>query len=74
LGIVCHAAAETSGWSARWQSSIWWIKTARCEDNEVEATMAEAEHVPTSLLSVVIQHLLADLRPEGRTTKLWPAS
>jgi len=27
------------GWTFPWPSSNWWIKTARCEDNEVEATM-----------------------------------
>jgi RNA polymerase sigma factor (sigma-70 family) len=44
----------------------WWIKTGRIEDNEVEATMAgKLKTMPTSPLSVVIQHLLADLRPEG---------
>src|SRR5262249_37650460 len=36
------------------------------EDNEVEATMAgKLKTMPTSPLSVVIQHLLADLRPDG---------
>ena len=39
---------------------------ARSEDNEVEATMArKLKTMPTSPLSVVLQHLLADLRPEG---------
>src|SRR5215471_12054992 len=45
--------------------SNWWIKTARCEDNKVEATVGTRyESMPTSPLSVVLQHLLADLRPE----------
>jgi hypothetical protein len=39
---------------------------ARCEDNEVEATMArKLKKMPTSPLSVVLKHLLADLRPDG---------
>src|SRR5215475_13643373 len=43
-----------------------WIKTARCWENEVEATMVgKLKTMPTSSLSVALQHLLADLRPEG---------
>src|SRR5262249_41836400 len=39
-------------------SSNWWIKTARCEDNEVEATTtARLKSMPTSPLNTVIQHL-----------------
>jgi RNA polymerase sigma factor (sigma-70 family) len=39
---------------------------ACCEDNEVEATMdGNLKTMPTSPLNKVIQHLLADLRPEG---------
>src|SRR5262245_9153547 len=39
---------------------------ARCGENEVEATMAgKLKTMPTSSLSVALQHLLADLRPEG---------
>jgi RNA polymerase sigma factor (sigma-70 family) len=48
------------------RSSNWWIKTACCEDNEVEATMARtSKAMPTSPLSVVIQHLLADVGSDG---------
>jgi RNA polymerase sigma factor (sigma-70 family) len=44
----------------------WWIKTAPCEDNQVEATIVgNLKTMPTSPLSVVIQHLLADLRQDG---------
>jgi hypothetical protein len=47
-------------------SSNWWSKPARCEDKEVEATMTgKLKTMPTSPLSVVLQHLLADLKPEG---------
>src|SRR4029077_11133454 len=52
------------------RASNWWIKTARCEDNEVEATMAgKLKTMPTSPLSVALQPLLADVRPDvdGRT-------
>src|SRR5262249_39563754 len=46
--------------------SNWWIKTARSEDNEVEATMgARYESMPTSPLNMAIRHLLADLGPDG---------
>jgi RNA polymerase sigma factor (sigma-70 family) len=39
---------------------------ARYEDNEVETTMAaRLKSMATSPLSVVLQHLLADLRPDG---------
>src|SRR4051812_25167307 len=42
-------------------SSNWRIKTAPDEDNEVEATVtARLNSMPTSPLSVVLQHLLAD--------------
>jgi RNA polymerase sigma factor (sigma-70 family) len=38
----------------------------RIEDNEAEETMAgKLQTMPTSPLHVVIQHLLADLRPDG---------
>jgi RNA polymerase sigma factor (sigma-70 family) len=48
------------------QSSKWWIKTARCQDNKVAAMMAgKLKTMPTSSLSVVIRHLLADLSQEG---------
>jgi RNA polymerase sigma factor (sigma-70 family) len=52
--------------AARRKSSNWWIKTARYEDHEVEATMAaRLKAMPTSPLSVVIRHLLADFGPDG---------
>ena len=57
--------AMAAGWTTPWPSSNSWIKTARSEDNEVEATVeARDESMPTSPLSVVIQHLLADLKPD----------
>lgn len=44
----------------------WWIKTGRIEDNEEEATMAvRLKTMPTGQISVVIQHLRADVRPDG---------
>ena len=44
----------------------WWIKMARREDNEAEATVGrKSKTMPTSALSVTLQHLLADLRPDG---------
>src|SRR5262249_35283944 len=53
-------------WTIPWPSSNWWIKTARYEDNEVEAPVAARyESMPTSPLNRVIQHLLADLGPDG---------
>ena len=65
-GLMLIGTVETAGWENLWRSSNWWIKTARCEDNEVEATMvARLKSMPTSTLSVFIQHLMADLRPEG---------
>jgi RNA polymerase sigma factor (sigma-70 family) len=49
-----------------WPSSNWWIKTSRIEDDEVEAAMVgRLKAMPTSPLSVVMQNLLADLRPDG---------
>jgi RNA polymerase sigma factor (sigma-70 family) len=52
--------------SCRRRSSNWWIKTGRCEDNEVEAMRAaRLKSMPTSSLSVVIQHLRASLSPES---------
>src|SRR6516165_6636399 len=61
---MASSAAEV--WTTPWPSSNWWIKTARCEDNEVETTVtARLESMPTSPLSVVIQHLMADVRPDG---------
>jgi RNA polymerase sigma factor (sigma-70 family) len=58
--------ATATGWTTSWPSSNGWIKTARCEDNEIEATVAARyESMPTSPLSVVLQHLLADLGPDG---------
>ncbi|MCI0356933.1 MAG: hypothetical protein L0211_00415 [Planctomycetaceae bacterium] len=47
-----------------------WIKTARYEDNKIEATMAARyESMPTSPLNVVIQHFLADLTMLSRKIK-----
>ncbi len=54
-----------AGWTTPWLSSNWWIKTARSEDNEVETMAARLKSMPTSPLSVVIQHLMADLTPDG---------
>src|SRR5207302_2414009 len=49
-----------------WPSSNWWIKTARSEDNKVEATMGvRYELMATSPLNMVIQHFLADVGPDG---------
>jgi RNA polymerase sigma factor (sigma-70 family) len=60
------ASPELPGWRYPAWSSNWRIKTARCEDNEGEATMAaRLKSMTTSPLSVVLRHLLADLRPEG---------
>jgi RNA polymerase sigma factor (sigma-70 family) len=54
------------GLTIPWPSSNWWIKTSRIEDDEVEAAMVgRLKAMPTSPLSVVIQNLLADLRPDG---------
>src|SRR5215831_714093 len=65
-GLNIMPRPASPGWLLRRRSSNWWIKTARCEDNEIEATMAgKLKTMPTSPLSVVIQHLLADLRPDG---------
>jgi RNA polymerase sigma factor (sigma-70 family) len=65
-GQFLTGTVRAAGWPAPGQSSNWWIKTARCEDNKVEATMAgKLKTMPTSSLSVVIQHLVAGLRPEG---------
>ena len=49
-----------------WPSTNWWMKTARCEDNEVEATRARTLNtMPTSPIHGAILHLLADLTPDG---------
>jgi RNA polymerase sigma factor (sigma-70 family) len=58
------AACRGKGWTTPCPSSNWWIKTARCEDNEVEMPMAaRLKTMPTSPLSVVLQHLLPDHGP-----------
>src|SRR5260370_36705400 len=50
----------------RRHSANWWIKTARYEDNEVEATLgARYESMATSPLSVGIKHLMADFGADG---------
>jgi RNA polymerase sigma factor (sigma-70 family) len=52
--------------SIPWPSSNWWIKTGCIKDNKIEATMVgKLKTMPTSPFSVVLQHLLADLRPDG---------
>ena len=49
-----------------WPSSNWWVKMGRCEDNKAEATTERnLKTMPTSALSVVLQHLLGHLRPDG---------
>src|SRR5262249_26834949 len=53
-------------WALRRRSPNCWIKMVCCEDKEVEATMdGNLKTMPTSPLNRVLQHLLADLRPEG---------
>jgi RNA polymerase sigma factor (sigma-70 family) len=51
-----------------WPSSYWWIKTGCCEDNKTDAVVEARFSMPTSSLNVVIQHLVADLRPDGDGT------
>src|SRR5262249_32929683 len=58
------AACRGKGWTTPCPTSNWWIKTARCEDNEVETmTVARLKPMPTSPLSVVLQPLLPDHGP-----------
>src|SRR5258707_521565 len=43
-----------------------WIKTARREDNEAETTVtARLKSMPSSTLSVVVEHLMAKFGPGG---------
>jgi RNA polymerase sigma factor (sigma-70 family) len=47
-------------------ASNWWIKTTRFEDNEIETTkFLRFESIHMNALNVVMQHLLADLEPDG---------
>ena len=65
-GLRSCVQLAVAGWPAPWPSSNWWIKSARYEDNEVEATMtARLKLMATSPLNRVIQHFLADFGPDG---------